>query len=727
MAIDNLNYYSSGLPAWQQTDKYSSQPWFLKSKNLDIFSSSKSVKGTAWSEPVDVSQSWVVLVDQTWNLILKTDWNVYDISSWEEVLVKAGIASNFPSYNVSYNGELGTYAPAQWGTEKQLISKYENGVLKYFTIFTDRASYSYSVEKYRTPDSDNVWTSSSWNLTNGDMFKKSDSSQTTTLRLSVNGLKGFTTMALRMQAMNSNYATEWTITITRIVARPWKYYYNAETEQMEGGMDNGQITIDFADNLDCITGRAIDIPLPLVPNYWSYNITITLRIDPPEWSTNYNWRDGELFARFRGYNDYYNYLPVVEDRELKEVWEYYWEKWVSNQTLYSWNAERKNNSNYERVVVYNLEKYMAWTSDVSMDVIWMTARNEQVYMIGNMNWNWYIIPCDLSWWRGTPYIAYWCTFRWVTNIDYLMYLVWEDRGISQLWVFNWQELVAIVWWNEENTTKNLTKTDEQYRFDWKMVEYRWDLVLSTTDNKIFQYGQTYGGKWGAFIHQLPWNITDLKVRDNDLSVDYSVTENNTTTKYSTTYQDDKPIKRYNTEWVAEYPIVLWNPILEKEESDLYCSYILPSADTSLEFWGMANHYHFWTFTSSDTYTFSTDASYKLKWCTGDYSLKFVEKNDNQYTFRLEGDLPVQNWNDMKITDTEWAELITYTEYNHFRKIWEITTDKYQEWEFRFHNLNNKLELPKSHSLQIMVKGKGTVQYTPELFGVNLIANQRDRW
>ena len=46
MAIDNLNFYSAWLPAGQQTDRYSSQPWCLRSKNLDIFSSSKSVKAT---------------------------------------------------------------------------------------------------------------------------------------------------------------------------------------------------------------------------------------------------------------------------------------------------------------------------------------------------------------------------------------------------------------------------------------------------------------------------------------------------------------------------------------------------------------------------------------------------------------------------------------------------------------------------------------------------------
>jgi hypothetical protein len=55
------------------------------------------------------------------------------------------------------------------------------------------------------------------------------------------------------------------------------------------------------------------------------------------------------------------------------------------------------------------------------------------------------------------------------------------------------------------------------------------------------------------------------------------------------------MKNYNIEWEATYPIVIGNHLLEKEESDLYVSYILPSEDTSLEFWGMANHYHFWTF------------------------------------------------------------------------------------------------------------------------------------
>ena len=359
----------------------------------------------------------------------------------------------------------------------------------------------------------------------------------------------------------------------------------------------------------------------------------------------------------------------------------------------------------------------------------MIVWNEQVYMIWNMNWNWYIIPCDLTWWKWTPYIAYWCTFRGATNIDYLLYLVWEDRGISQLWVYNGQELVAILGWTEENNTVNLIDNTEQYRFDWKMVEYRGDLVLSTSDNRIFQYWQTYWGKWWAFIHELPWTVTDLKVDWNDLVVGYSVTANWTTTKYLTTLQDDTPIKNYNTEWVAEYPIVIWNHLLEKEETDLYCSYILPSSTTSLEFWGNANHYTFWTFKTDGQTTPDEWSVWYIDWATN-WLLKFVEKNWVYLTFRLVWQLPVMSsngTNKIRKLDVQRPQNIDFTEINHFRKIWEITTDKYVEWEFRFTNLNTKLDLPRSHSLQIMVKGKGTANHTPELFAVDLVANQRERW
>ena len=744
MAIDNLNYYSAWLPAWQQTDKYSSQPWCLRSKNLDIFSSSKSVKATAWSTPTTTDSD---VIKQDGVLILKTDWKVYERGqNWDTLLIDPAV--NFISRKVSYNGKEGTYVDAQRGTVKDMVVKYEWDERKSFIVFTDRASFTYSKTPFIPDKTFSNFSNMSYDTdsptSNWYSFQKTQNSSAATSQFDIK-LTGsnFATVPIRIRAVQAD-DTPADITLDSITYREWKYRYNPQDDAVESPMlrDVYDLPLPAWDIKD---EGGVLLQLPTEPAHSQYGwIKLTFRYTPKEWygdDARY-WNDSYIYLELNkpedsyrmpwyadwDYNYYYSYLPIDQNRHIVDTGEYYWMPTLSFQTLYHWDGTRSTVSNLNKKVRYDFVWYMGWNNDTAMTVVGMMAWNEAIYMIGNMDWNWYIIPCDLSWGRGTPFIAYWCTFYGVTNIDYLMYLVGDDRGVSQLWVYNWQELVPIIWGNETyNGGIDAVKTDEQYRFDGTILEYKGNLILTTDDSRIFQYGQTYGGKWGAFIHQIPWVITSIKAEWDHLNVEYDVTEGVSTVKYKITYMDAVPYKNYNTEWMAEYPIVIGNHILEKEESDLYASYILPSSQCSLEFWGMANHYHFWTFTSADTYEFSTTADYKMKWCTGNYTLKYIETNGNQYTFRLEGNLPVQTTNVMKITDTEGTELITYTEYNHFRKIWEITASGYTEWEFRFHNINNKLELPRSHSLQIMVKGKGTATHTPELFAVDLVANQRDRW
>ena len=96
MAIDNLNFYNTWLPAGQLTDRYSSQPWCLRSKNLDIFSSSKSVKATAWSNPTQWDAD---VIKQDWKLLLKTDWKVYErTNNWDVLFIdpSAGLIAIWP-------------------------------------------------------------------------------------------------------------------------------------------------------------------------------------------------------------------------------------------------------------------------------------------------------------------------------------------------------------------------------------------------------------------------------------------------------------------------------------------------------------------------------------------------------------------------------------------------------------------------------------------------------
>lgn len=754
MAIDNLNFYSNWLPAWQVSDKYTTNPWCLRSKNLDIFSSSKSVKATAWTEPTTTDSD---VIKQDGNLVLKTDWKVYTRSWWTDTLL-VDPSVNFPVYKVCYTWENGTYADATFWTAQDLVAKYEWDVLKSFVVFSDRATYTYSSVKYVPNKSftniDNLIFDSSEIWWNWYRFTRTDtSSSTASVAVIIENADFANNVPFHIYAEESQ-SDDANISLynARVLVPEW-YYYDAELDWM-----TPTANIDFVDlTWQWTITQWIDLEVPSFPTYsWRRLLQLTFKFTKKSWASTYWWQNGRLYIDMNwwpyenhrmnwgnsawDYNEYWTYLPI-KNRKLKEVWEYYWMKWTSFQTLYTWEYEWVE-VNWAKLTRYDFNQYMWWVSDVSMDVIGMIVWNESVYMIWNQNWNWYIIPCDLSWGKWTPYIAYWCEFKWVANIDYLMYLVWEDRGISQLWVYNGQELVIAVWWNKLSTSNDIVDLDEQYKFDWKMVEYRWDLVLTTSDNRIFQYWQTFGGKWWAFIHEIPWTITDLKVKWDDLIVEYSVTVSWTTTKYLTKYQNATDTKYYNSEWEAVYPIVIWNHLLEKEESDLYLSYILPSKYNKLEVWASANHYHFWTFKVPHNTT--TPEVWDIWDIDGNgnppdmqhlllsWQLEFVERNGDYLTFRLKEELPVMSvsmtWRLIQKWGKWWTtEYINYTEVNHFRKLWEITASKYTEWEFRFTNLNTKLELPRSYSLQVMVKGVWNSYFTSELFALSLVANQRDRW
>lgn len=798
MAIDNLNVMTSWLPAGQQTDQYSTKPWCLRSKNLDIFSSSKSAKGTAWSEE---TQEGSDIIKEIWSLTLKTDGKVYDYG-----IEFADPASTFPQTQVSYNGRYWTYMPAYWGTSKDMVAKYEGNFWKSFTVFSDRAQFNYDKNWYifkkdfypaeplknlefhnneceRRKRQDDHWLK--W-LSEWYMIQKSDNSKqwwqvNLVVPLSVFWKFRLAVWAYKYYDIDENDADAY---VDYIEIWNSEHYYSPQTNSFVS-LRNGYQHLTYWEEYDIYT--PIYLELQWEPNdmwYWTSlaYISINFRWKKREGKSTFK-RENRLMVDFMWwpnpfrvesmrrenetevYEDTfytYNLLPIKRQRKLKKIWEYYWEKWDTTQTLYQYAESRKMDPNGYDITDYDLEQYMAWENPATMDVIDMISWNEKIYMIGNMDGNGYIIPCELTGWKGTPYIAYGCTFKGATNIDYLMYLVGEDRGISQLWCYNTQELVPLIWGDKkkvevdsvthEKADNDFIDTNEQYRFNWKMVEYRGDLVLATEDNRLFRYGQTAGGKGGSFIFDIPWEITDLRTENDNLIVSYEVTRTETdeneqevevTYKYNRTYQDDIADKNYLTEREAVYPIALWNHLLEKEESDLYTSYILPSKDCKLEFWGAGNHYHYRTFKVwnvvpwswvSPSVALNLLRTWKLQIAgtTWAYNLEYVEDDGTRFTYRLVGDLPQQTENSIKqltkaTTNHNDDPFYTFTEFHHFRKIGEITADGYTEGEYRFHNLNNKLELPKTHSLQIMVKGTWTAEASPELFTVDLIANQRERW
>ena len=94
---------------------------------------------------------------------------------------------------------------------------------------------------------------------------------------------------------------------------------------------------------------------------------------------------------------------------------------------------------------------------------------------------------------------------------------------------------------------------------------------------------------------------------------------------------------------------------------------------------------------------------------------------------MDGDLPYQTLTTSNLVSEDTTVTIAFVEYNNFKRIRQITTDKFIEWFYREENITAKLWLPRTHSLQLMVRWIGTANYTPEVFWVGLDSNQRNRW
>jgi hypothetical protein len=226
MAIDNLNFYSNWLPAGQLTDKYSTQPWCLRSKNLDIFSSSKSTKATAFSSPV-AWDSWVIASE--WWLELRADGKVYD-STWTLVVDPT---TDFPVYPISYDWEEWTYADAQRWTPQAMSVASEWDEWKSFIVFTDRASYNYSEVPYVVPKKETKqylvyrWLTADWYK-----FSKPSSaysSRNMIIKIDTENNPLAEPRKLKVRATGGLSSQTWTVTLTMSNV-PSKFYYDKQTD-----------------------------------------------------------------------------------------------------------------------------------------------------------------------------------------------------------------------------------------------------------------------------------------------------------------------------------------------------------------------------------------------------------------------------------------------------------------------------------------------------------------
>lgn len=750
MAEKDLVYFKQWIPAGHQMDKYSANPWCLFSKNVDIFSSSNSYKATAFSTP---SSQWsdIVDMDERWRIVLKSNCDVVDTLT-DTVLFNAAteFAAIWASVKVNYFWPWLTseYDLAEFWTPQRIVVKYDKDEWSNITVFTDRTMFSKPRVSKEVPFKSVVATDCTATLDDSWIISITDITKKGGFHVYVNfATPWFCKSKMYVEWHLSGWSTgtaKWSSS-NPVYYYPPYMYYDAPSDSMVQRDAQPWISItppEMWDEYNMInfytpmyTATHTEFDGSCVWLFFKLDTTDTVSTsNPRKWVIELNTP--------ANIDEYYNILPLVENRTIKDIWEYYFiynwgtfpslrnyeSEWVFRRKMIDWVERRVD------VPLYTFTQYMWWEIDPASVAVDCVSFNEKVYLICNQDGNWYIFPCSLSWEKWTPYIAYWVEFKAAIVLNYLIYLVWENRGVSTLFIYSWTELVHVIEWNQKNWYWNdKVNKSEQFKFNWMMADWRGKLVLGTEDNRVFCYWQTFWGRWWAFIHSLAeWQVLEsIRTIGKDLYIKYTETETSwgveTTVLKTIKYQDDTAIKNYNTEFEVVYPVVIGNHIIEKEVYDLYCSYRLPSSDCSLEFWLSVNHNYFWSFLTDWTVTPTAWDKFKISSCSWEYWLVFVEKVWNWLTFTLDGDLPYQTLNTANLVSEDTETTIPFIEYNNFKRIRQITTDSFKEWFYREENITAKLWLPRVHSVQLMVRWIGTANYTPEVFWVSLDSNQRNRW
>ena len=720
MTMKPLNFYQQGAVAGMQQDSYSQAPWFVESKNLDIFWSSQSVKATAWKEKEDRDPN-IVEVDPSGRFELHKNCRVWDRN--KERYITSERMHTWIIRKVKYNAhsvDMTVWSPIGLFVERG-DSDRETIVVITTNLIYVKVNHNWKPKiKIRdivggklNPDGSITW----------------------------DGEKSYIDFKIDFDDIPW-YAT-WASLLIKKELKDWDSEYGDLSIEK---INEYQPSLSYDDRVDELTPDTVFLvdsiatgrvsPSKWVPgnnsnieilNPWLYpqgvseSWSIRVRAKIVNQSNPKQFEGKITVEMIEGINSYTNFIAKIRDEKIKKEWDRYIMNGYVRSKIYQFSKEYNTDWSIKRVDFLkgqDLEPYM-W-----LEVADVVTSDTQVFMFGNKKGDGIISRFSQVAGDEWEHITYpWIEFIGAVRQNTLIYCITRNRWIWTLYWFNGVELLPIISWKFKNRETEIVSCIKALDFT-IIAEWRGKIILGTKDNKVYAYGTTFGGKGMSCILELDaWEtLHDIKIVDWDLEVIYYSNR----VKKRKVYQDDVAIKKYLSEFEVIYPVTIGNHVIEKEIQDIMVSYLIPSKECSIEVWVCSNHYHFWTFKMNDEIAWiSVWDQYTIQGCWGNYRLSFVEKNGKEYTFELQWDLPHQKSNIKRLQSEGWMSF-EYSDFNHFRKVGEIKTTGFKEWIERFTNINSSLNLPITHTLQIMIKGKWTVKYSPEIFWVHLLAGQKER-
>ena len=709
MASNNnqLVFYQQWAVAWLQTDKYSTNPWCVDSKNLDIFSDTQSVKGTAWSNPTQIPSVEYVDVDEKWRFYLLANWNVYD--SVNETTMDHSFFDTNAQYVDYKDWEWSN--KAVYGTPLKLFVAYEWDTWRTITVVTDRTWHTrYNTRRQLTLTySDKNSAVDSVDLHGDSSYATVVSTSSTnfgSVRLHWSSMTGKVKMTIDTRGST---LTWWKINITNHAIQ-WDEENRTFKVWGSGGSSS---TIDFTEDYtfegfaDAWWG-----------DYWQ-NFQIQSKLD----NTVYRL-DVTMYL-----NEKWDYM-VPADRTFKEIdWLWYMFDPITN-TYEEIDIVKEydvaGNSWYNiftagQFPVKEWQQIAALTKTFDYRLVFVNDTDKEMWYV-------YLVPA------GDDILTFqqWWEYPWLKFINAVMvngysYVIAEERGIRWLYIFyNWQTK-KIVWADTKYTeAESIIDWKQIYNFTWPMLNWRGHVVAPTV-NWVYMYWENkrWQNVW-AFILKVDWTITSLEAKNNQLKVIYTEWANT----YYRIYQDDVNIKNYLSDWSITYPVQIGTHMLEKEVRDLEISYYIPwGVDDQynyLDVYVSVNDYYFWTFNvPAGIPDIAAGDVVALKWWAN-YDLVFLEKNWTEYTFYLDWGLPYQTSNAKKLiyNSVEYD----YTYMNHFKKIGRCTIDNPAMlwWKHRIFKIWTDNALPIVRKMQIRVDWHTNWHNSPLLYSIRLLSDQQDR-
>lgn len=706
MASNNneLVFYQQWAVAGLQMDKYSTNPWCVDSKNLDIFSDSQSVKGTAWSEPTQVPSVDYVDVDEKGRFYLLANWNVYD--SVEDI-----------TYNHDFfdaNASNLDYLDWQWsqravyGTPLKLFVAYDWDTWRNITVITDRTwhtrynTWVHSIVKQVSDKTSAVWTVDlHW-----DSSYVTVSINSSTNFQSHRTLPWMTWGRVKMNLTvrgNTNPLERWHINVIN--------HNLKRDESIKWWKNNGNGTTTTTDF------TASTVYEWYVDWFWwedGQNLQITSKLSNEAYKL-----DEEFYI-----NEKWDYMLPWEKNFVQIDWTWY--MFVPDQNLYE---------EIDMIKEYDVDGNSYWTIMTAwafpvrewQEIVALTKTFDYRLVFCNDNskevWFVYLVP---AWDDMLNFQQAW-EFPWLKFINAVMvngysYVIADERWVRGLYIFyNWQTKKIVGADTKYTEWESIIDWKQIYNFTWPMLNWRGHVVAPTV-NWIYMYWENrYWQNVGSFILKVDWEITSMEAKNNELKVTYTEWANT----YYKIYQDDINIRNYEQDWSITFPVQIGTHMLEKEIRDLELSYFLPNENTSFDVYVNINDYYFWTFTIENWPDLEVWDTVELKWA-GNAELVFIEKNWNDYTFKLVWNMPYQTSTDKKIIvdSTEYE----YTEMTHFKKIWScmLSNDFMKWWKNRIFKITAENELPIVRKMQIRIDWHTDWHNSPLLYSVRLLSSQNDR-